>query len=147
MTGVAVGVAPGFAEPSASMRAGTIGGGTMPHRSGNAVKPTIAKSAVRPLRVGFILTNNFTLSALSNFVDVLRLAADDGDNSRPIRCQWHIMSSSDDPVRSSCGLLVYPTSKLIDAKASWTISSSSAGCCSAVRRLDEQDKSISVGGG
>ena len=31
--------------------------------------------AIRPLRVGFILTNNFTLTALSIFVDVLRLAA------------------------------------------------------------------------
>jgi transcriptional regulator GlxA family with amidase domain len=72
------------------------------------------EKAIRPLRVGFILTNNFTLTALSNFVDVLRLAADDGDNSRPIRCQWHIMSDGDDPVRSSSGLLMYPTSRLID---------------------------------
>jgi transcriptional regulator GlxA family with amidase domain len=71
---------------------------------------------IRPLRVGFILTNNFTLTALSNFVDVLRLAADDGDNSRPIRCQWHIMSDSDEPVRSSSGLLVYPTSRFINAR-------------------------------
>jgi transcriptional regulator GlxA family with amidase domain len=71
--------------------------------------------AIRPIRVGFILTNNFTLTALSNFVDVLRLAADDGDNSRPIRCQWHIMSDTDEPVRSSCGLLMYPTSKFISA--------------------------------
>jgi transcriptional regulator GlxA family with amidase domain len=73
-------------------------------------------NVIRPLRVGFILTNNFTLTALSNFVDVLRLAADDGDNSRPIRCQWHIMSDSDEPVRSSSGLLVYPTSRFIDAR-------------------------------
>jgi transcriptional regulator GlxA family with amidase domain len=70
--------------------------------------------AIRPLRVGFILTNNFTLTALSNFVDVLRLAADDGDNSRPIRCQWHIMSDSDEPIKSSSGLLIYPTSRLIN---------------------------------
>jgi transcriptional regulator GlxA family with amidase domain len=69
----------------------------------------------RPLRVGFILTNNFTLTALSNFVDVLRLAADDGDNSRPIRCQWHIMSETDEPIRSSSGILIYPTSRFINA--------------------------------
>jgi transcriptional regulator GlxA family with amidase domain len=69
---------------------------------------------IRPLRVGFILTNNFTLTALSNFVDVLRLAADDGDNSRPIRCQWHIMSESEEPVRSSSGLAVSPTSRFIN---------------------------------
>jgi transcriptional regulator GlxA family with amidase domain len=86
----------------------------MSDRADNAARPVVAKTA-RPIRVGFILTNNFTLSALANFVDVLRLAADDGDNSRPIRCQWHIMSSTEEPVRSSCGLLVYPTSKLIEA--------------------------------
>lgn len=74
------------------------------------------EKAIRPLRVGFILTNSFTLTALSNFVDVLRLAADDGDNSRPIRCQWHIMSDSNEPVRSSSGLLVCPTSRFIDAR-------------------------------
>jgi transcriptional regulator GlxA family with amidase domain len=80
----------------------------------DAPKPGLQK-AIRPLRVGFILTNNFTLTALSNFVDVLRLAADDGDNSRPIRAQWHIMSCTDEPIRASCGLQVHPTSKFIDA--------------------------------
>jgi transcriptional regulator GlxA family with amidase domain len=70
--------------------------------------------AIRPLRFGFILSNNFTLTAFSNFLDVLRLAADDGDNSRQIRCQWHIMSATGDPIRSSSGVLVTPTSKLID---------------------------------
>lgn len=74
------------------------------------------EQTVRPLRVGFILTNNFTLTALSSFIDVLRLAADDGDNSRPIRCQWHIMSDTDEPIRSSSGVLIYPTSRFINAK-------------------------------
>ena len=38
------------------------------------------------LSVGFILTNNFTLTALSTFMDALRLAADDGDGQdRPDR--------------------------------------------------------------
>jgi transcriptional regulator GlxA family with amidase domain len=64
----------------------------------------------KPLRIGFVLTRDFTLSALSDFVDVLRLAADDADQSRPIRCQWYVMSSSSQQVRSSCGLLVSPTS-------------------------------------
>lgn len=71
---------------------------------------------VRPLRVGFILAKNFTLMAFSNFIDVLRLAADDGDNSRPIRCQWHIMSRNGEAIRSSSGVLVSPTSKLIDSR-------------------------------
>jgi transcriptional regulator GlxA family with amidase domain len=69
-----------------------------------------------PLRVGFILTKNFTLTALSNFVDVLRLSADDGDNSRPIRCHWHVMSNCDQPVRSSSDLLVHPNARLLDPK-------------------------------
>jgi transcriptional regulator GlxA family with amidase domain len=72
------------------------------------------ESVIRPLRVGFILANNFTLTALSTFIDILRLAADDGDNSRPIRCQWHIMSGSGKPVTASSGILIYPTSELIN---------------------------------
>lgn len=70
--------------------------------------------AIRPLRVGFVLSNNFTLTALSNFIDVLRLAADEGDNSRQIRAQWHIMSDTEKPSRSSSGILVHPTSKFIE---------------------------------
>lgn len=66
------------------------------------------------LRVGFILSRHFTLSALSNFIDVLRLAADEGDDSRPIRCQWHIMSACPEPIRSSSDLSVEPTSGLLD---------------------------------
>ncbi len=66
------------------------------------------------LRVGFVLANNFTLSALSLFVDALRLAADEGDRSRPIRCTWSIMAAKPEPIRSSCGLLVQRTSPLAD---------------------------------
>ena len=71
-------------------------------------------NTTRPLRVGFILSNNFTLTAFSNFLDVLRLAGDDGDNSRQIRCHWHIMSATGDQIRSSSGVSVTPTSKFID---------------------------------
>ncbi|MCE2565128.1 GlxA family transcriptional regulator [Komagataeibacter sp. FNDCF1] len=56
------------------------------------------------LRVGIILAGNFTLSAFSLFVDHLRLAADKDDNSRPILCQWTIMNSRSEPVRSSCDI-------------------------------------------
>jgi len=59
------------------------------------------------LRVGFVLANNFTLTALSLFVDALRLAADEGDRSRPIRCSWSIMAPKPEPIRSSCGLYVH----------------------------------------
>src|ERR1700730_13651771 len=99
----------------ANLRFRDIVGYRVPVRTRHAPETERMHRAIRPIRVGFILTNNFTLTALSNFVDVLRLAADDGDNSRPIRCQWHIMSDTDEPVRSSCGLLMYPTSKFISA--------------------------------
>lgn len=68
----------------------------------------------KPLRVGFVLAHDFTLSAFADFVDVLRLAADDADHSRPIRCQWQVMSATRDAIRSSCGLLVSPTSRFVD---------------------------------
>ena len=65
------------------------------------------------LRIGFILANHFTLSAFSLFADALRLAGDEGDLSRQIRCQWPVMAARTDPVRSSCGMLVTPTSALL----------------------------------
>jgi transcriptional regulator GlxA family with amidase domain len=66
------------------------------------------------LRVGIVLTAKFTLSALANFVDVLRLAGDEGDGSRQIGCRWHIMSAAKKPIAASCGFEVSPTSGLID---------------------------------
>lgn len=66
------------------------------------------------LKVGFLLLHNFTLTAFSTFVDVLRLAGDEGDRSRRIACDWQVMSASRRPVRSSCGIEVQPTSGLID---------------------------------
>ncbi|WP_322187539.1 GlxA family transcriptional regulator [Fulvimarina sp. 2208YS6-2-32] len=73
------------------------------------------RAAPRPLlRVGFLLAHNFTLSAFSLFVDTLRLAADDGDRSRPIRCSWHVMAPRPEPLRSSCGISVSRTCGLID---------------------------------
>ena len=65
------------------------------------------------LRIGFVLAHDFTLSAFSLFVDALRLASDEGDQSRQIRCRWPVMASHQDPVRSSCGVLVTPTSRLV----------------------------------
>ncbi|MDP4025369.1 GlxA family transcriptional regulator [Methylobacterium sp. NEAU 140] len=64
------------------------------------------------LRVGFVLARRFTLCAFANFVDVLRLAADDGDRSRPILCTWSILSDTMEPVRSSCGVAVQPDTRL-----------------------------------
>lgn len=66
------------------------------------------------LRVGFILTPRFTLCAFANFVDVLRLAADEGDRSRPILCRWRVLSATMDPVASSSGIVVQPEERLGD---------------------------------
>jgi transcriptional regulator GlxA family with amidase domain len=66
------------------------------------------------LRIGFILAHRFTLCAFANFVDVLRLAADEGDRSRPIRCSWRVLSSSMNPVQSSSALSVQPDERLGD---------------------------------
>ena len=66
------------------------------------------------LRVGFVLAHRFTLSAFASFVDVLRLAADEGDRSRPIKCSWRVLSASGDLVTSSCGVPVRPDERLGD---------------------------------
>lgn len=67
------------------------------------------------LRVAFLLADSFTLSAFANFVDVLRLAADEADKSRPILCDWVVLSDTMDPVRSSCGVRVQPDTRLRNA--------------------------------
>ncbi|MBD8892138.1 GlxA family transcriptional regulator [Roseibium litorale] len=60
------------------------------------------------LRVAFLLADRFTLSAFANFVDVLRLAADEADKSRQILCEWTVISSDMAPIRSSCGVRLQP---------------------------------------
>ncbi|AFK56547.1 GlxA family transcriptional regulator [Tistrella mobilis] len=68
--------------------------------------------ARKRLRVGFLLADRFTLSAFANFVDVLRLAADEADRSRPILCDWTVLSDDMSPIRSSCGVKVQPDTRL-----------------------------------
>jgi transcriptional regulator GlxA family with amidase domain len=68
--------------------------------------------AMANLNVGFILARRFTLSAFGNFVDVLRLAADEGDRSRPIHCAWRVLSPTMDPIASSSGILLQPDERL-----------------------------------
>ena len=60
------------------------------------------------LTVGFILMPGFTLLPFSAFLDALRLAADEGDKSRQINCQWTIMGSNLEPINSSAGVTVKP---------------------------------------
>jgi transcriptional regulator GlxA family with amidase domain len=71
------------------------------------VHPDNAGSARSPrLRVGFIALKNFTLLPFAGFIDVLRLATDDGDLSRQRACRWSVMSSGGAPLRASCGTVV-----------------------------------------
>lgn len=58
------------------------------------------------LRVGFLLLPRFTLTAFSGFVDALRLAADEGDRSRQLRCAWTVMGQKGAVVESSCGIKI-----------------------------------------
>lgn len=79
-----------------------------------ATKPAQSNGQAARLSVGFILARHFTLNAFANFVDVLRLAADEGDRSRPIRCEWKVLSNTMNPVASSSGVVIVPNERLGD---------------------------------
>jgi transcriptional regulator GlxA family with amidase domain len=84
----------------------------MPHAGLNPVAP--GEREGRPaLRVGVILAHHFTLSAFAVFIDHLRLAADEGDRSRPLHVQWSIMASRPESIPASCGVLLEPTTALL----------------------------------
>jgi len=82
----------------------------MPHSSGLQKASTGVRGLRPPLRVGVILAEHFTLSAFAVFIDHLRLAADEGDRSRPMHVQWSIMASRQASVPASCGVMIEPTS-------------------------------------
>lgn len=94
----------------------TASAGAMRPDAYAAIGPVRARTRTARLSVGFILTRRFTLCAFANFVDVLRLAADEGDRSRPIMCQWSILSDTMDPITASCGVTVQPQERLGDPK-------------------------------
>src|SRR5215470_5974693 len=72
-----------------------------------------AHEKVEPkLRIGFLLTPRFTLTAFAGFVDALRLAADEGDRSRQVLARWAVLDAADGPVASSCGAIVAPNAPL-----------------------------------
>jgi transcriptional regulator GlxA family with amidase domain len=68
----------------------------------------ISDEPSKPLRFGIVLLPNFTLTAFSGFVDLLRLASDEGDMSRPVRCAWMVVGENIMPVRASCGIQIAP---------------------------------------
>lgn len=66
------------------------------------------------LRIGFVLSPRFTLTAFAGFVDALRLAADEGDRSRRIDCDWTVLGHNREPIVSSCGAAIQPDENLED---------------------------------
>ena len=58
------------------------------------------------LSVGIVPMPDFTMLAFSAFVDTLRLAADEGDRSRQVRCRWRVMTEQGRPVRASNGIAI-----------------------------------------
>src|SRR6267143_1879509 len=90
-----------------------LSGCSMPQSSGVAKASGLERGVRPPLRVGVVLADHFTLSAFAVFIDHLRLAADEGDRSRPMHVQWSIMASRQESVPASCGVLIEPTSALL----------------------------------
>jgi|ERR1700722_833572 len=66
------------------------------------------------LSICFVPLSYFTLSPFALMIDALRLAADEGDGSRQIRCKWTVMASSWEPIRASCGTRVSPLEVFCD---------------------------------
>ena len=69
------------------------------------------------LRVGFVLLPEFTLLPFAGMIDVLRLAADEGDMSRQTDCRWTVMAADGAPVRASCGTAITPDADFGDPAA------------------------------
>jgi transcriptional regulator GlxA family with amidase domain len=70
--------------------------------------PTTKIASTTHLSVGFVLMPQFTLLPFSAFIDALRLAADEGDKSRQINCQWTLMAPNLDPISASAGVTIKP---------------------------------------
>lgn len=80
---------------------------------GQARHPPIRRGAAE-LSIGIMLWPRFPLLSLSGLTDALRHAADTGDQSRPIRCQWKVLGTPGQRVVSSSGLDVPIDSELTD---------------------------------
>lgn len=73
-------------------------------------------AATPRLRVGFVLLPNFTLTAFAGFVDALRLAADEGDRSRPLQCAWTVLGEPGARIESSCAVTVIASQSFGDPR-------------------------------
>lgn len=58
--------------------------------------------------VAFLLLNDFTIFAFSGFIDALRIAGDEADNSQQKDCRWSIVAPNLNPIRANCGVEVLP---------------------------------------
>jgi len=72
---------------------------------------------LKKLRVGFVLADQFTMSAFANFADVLRLASDDDDKSGRVLIDWNVLSDDMSMIRSSGGFSIQPDTRLRNARA------------------------------
>jgi transcriptional regulator GlxA family with amidase domain len=68
------------------------------------VTPSPMPDTTPDIRVGFILSPNFSLLPFASFIDSLRHAADEADFSRQIYCHWKIIGPTLEPVSASCGV-------------------------------------------
>jgi len=94
-----------------SMRSGR--GGVRLRTNGKAptasdVRGSQGDAAEAKLSVAFILLHEFTLFAFSGFVDALRIAGDEYDNSRQRECRWTVIAPTLQPVRANCGVQIAP---------------------------------------
>ena len=82
------------------------------------MKRALSKQTARPgsgqLKVGFVLSRSFTLSAFALFIDTLRLASDETDKSGRVFADWKVIGSTRLLISSSCGVQVAPTSDFVD---------------------------------
>lgn len=81
---------------------------------------------------------NFTMTSFALFVDVLRLSADEGDRSRPIRLKWSMVAPKLAPVKASNGMEIMPWEALGDPKRFDYI----VVCGGLLRRRHDQDEEI-----
>lgn len=75
---------------------------------------TSRASTTSPLRMGFVLLDQFTLAGFAGLIDALRLAADPGGRSRQIHAAWTIMSVDGQSRQASCGAVLSSNSRLVE---------------------------------
>lgn len=87
---------------------------TRPGDPSETAAPALPAIRATPLRIGFVLLDQFTLTAFAGLIDALRLAADYGGRSRPIHASWTVMSLDGAPRRASCGAVISDSVALLD---------------------------------